>query len=103
MLSFKASKSHMSIQSPASLRRSLRLVQAQRETMRTEKSWISSKASELSVSLQILKHQMDELDTLLKRVDNDAIELQTFMDDEGIPLTDSVEELLDQRIGSKSF
>jgi hypothetical protein len=88
----------MLLQSPPKLRRSLRLLQARRESLRMERALATSKIFEYHVELQILKRKVQDLNHSLASANRDVVDTQTYMHGNGIAVADLVEEILDEDI-----
>jgi len=63
-----------------------------------EKAWATTKIYEYHVELQVLKRRVEDLNFTLETADQDVVETQAYMDGNGIPLSDLVEEVLDEQI-----
>ena len=63
-----------------------------------EKAWATTKIYEYHVKLQVLKRRVEDLNFTLETADQDVVETQAYMDGNSIPLSDLVEEVLDEQI-----
>ena len=50
------------------------------------------------MELQVLKRCLQDLDFTLESADQDVVDAQAYMDGNDIPLTDMVEEILDEEL-----
>jgi len=63
-----------------------------------ERAWTATRIFEHHMELQVLKWKMEDLNFTLELADQDIIDTQAYMDGNGIPLTDMMEEILDEEL-----